>query len=144
MKPLPAILLLATAALLTAQTPQIRSPAPVKNFSLPFFDESGHRTLLVRGTEAILTEPRRPAFSDVTVSEFAGDESNRVIAVLLSQAAVVDTESRSIEGSAAVRFVRDDIEVTGESWRYAHDARHLTIQRRARVVINAELPNLIK
>jgi len=138
------VILAAAAATLPGQTPQISAPAPVKNFSLPFFNEAGHRTLLVRGNEAILTDPRRPAFTDMTVSMFAGDESNRVESVLLSKAATVDTTTRVIEGTDAVRFVRDDVEVTGEAWRYEHAARRILIQRNARVVLRAELPLLLK
>ncbi|HEY0969071.1 MAG TPA: hypothetical protein VGD88_16890 [Opitutaceae bacterium] len=134
----------AAAVTLLGQTPQISAPAPVKNFSLPFFNEAGNRTLLVRGNEAILTNPRQPAFTDMTVTMFAGDASNRVESVLLSKAATVDTTTSIIEGTDTVRFVRDDIEVTGETWRYEHNARRIVIQRKARVVFRAELPLLLK
>lgn len=139
-----AALFLAAALALPGQTPQISAPAPVKNFSLPFFNDEGHRTLLVRGNEAILTDPRKPQFADMTVTIFAREAANQVESVLLSKAATVDTTTRVIEGTDAVRFVRDDIEVTGEAWRYEHSARRIVIQRNARVVLRAELPLLIK
>jgi hypothetical protein len=137
-------LFFAAALALPAQTPQISAPAPVKNFALPFFNEEGNRTLLVRGNEAILTDPRKPRFADMTVTMFARGTVNQVESVLLSKAATVDTTTRVIEGTDAVRFVRDDIEVTGEAWRYEHSARRIVIQRNARVVLRAELPLLIK
>lgn len=138
------LLFFAAALALPAQTPQISAPAPVKNFALPFFNEEGNRTLLVRGNEAILTDPRKPRFADMTVTMFARGTVNQVESVLLSKAATVDTTTRVIEGTDAVRFVRDDIEVTGEAWRYEHSARRIVIQRNARVVLRAELPLLIK
>lgn len=145
MKPSALLALLAFGASgLPAQSPQVSAPAPVKNFALPFFNEAGHRTLLVRGNEARLTDPRRPQFTDMTVSVFAGDASNRVESVLLSAAATVDTETGVIEGTESVRLIRDDLEVTGESWRYEHANRRLLIQRQARIVLRAELPTLIK
>lgn len=138
------LLFFAAALALPAQTPQISAPAPVKNFALPFFNEEGNRTLLVRGNEAILTDPRKPRFADMTVTMFARGTVNQVESVLLSKASTVDTTTRVIEGTDAVRFVRDDIEVTGEAWRYEHSARRIVIQRNARVVLRAELPLLIK
>lgn len=139
-----AFLFFAAAITLLGQAPQISAPAPVKNFSLPFFNDQGNRTLLVRGNEAILTDPRKPRFTDMTVTMFAADAANQVESVLLSKAATVDTETRVIEGTDAVRFVRDDVEVTGEAWRYEHSARRIIIQRNARVVLRAELPLLLK
>ena len=139
-----ATLFLAAALALPGQTPQLSAPTPVKNFSLPFFNDEGNRTLLVRGNEAILTDQRKPRFADVTVTMFARDAANKVESVLLSKAATVDTTTRVIEGNDAVRFVRDDIEVTGEAWRYDHGARRIIVQRNARVVLRAELPLLIK
>ncbi len=139
-----AALFLAAALALPGQTPQISAPAPVRNFSLPFFNDEGNRTLLVRGNEAILTDPRKPRFADMTVTMFAREGANQVESVLLSKAATVDTTTRVIEGTDTVRFVREDIEVTGEAWRYEHSARRIVIQRNARVVFRAELPLLIK
>ncbi len=138
------LLLAAAASALPGQTPEISSPAPVKNFSLPFFNDDGNRTLLVRGTEARLTDPRRPVLTEMTVTLFTGDAANEVESVLLSRAAVVDTTTQVIEGSEAVRFVRDDLEISGEAWRYEHAARRIIIQRKARVVLRAELPQILK
>lgn len=139
-----AVILFAAAATLPGQTSQISAPAPVKNFSLPFFNEEGHRTLLIRGNEAVLKDPRHPAFTDMTVTMFTGDASNQVESVLLSKAATVDTTTGIIEGTDSVRFVRADVEVTGETWRYDHNARRIVIQRKARVIFRAELPLLLK
>ena len=140
------LLLLAVVVVsaLPGQTPEISAPAPVKNFSLPFFNDDGSRTLLVRGTEAILTDPRKPVLTEMTVTLFSGDASNKVESVLLSRVATVDTTTQVIEGSDAMRFVRDDVEVSGEAWRYEHAARRIVIQRKARVVLRAELPQILK
>lgn len=144
MKPTLFLLAIAVTSTLPGQTPEISSPAPVKNFSLPFFNDDGNRTLLVRGTEARLTDPRRPVLTEMTVTLFTGDASNQVESVLLSRVATVDTTTQEIEGSEAVRFVRDDMEVSGEAWRYEHTARRIVIQRKARIVFRAELPALLK
>lgn len=148
MKPSVPALLLTLAGLslaaVAADDPQVRAPAPVKQFSLPFFNEEGYRTMLVRGNEAHLTNPRHPQFIDMTLSLFVGDESNRVETIILSTAATVDVEARLIEGTGPVRLIRDDIEVTGESWQYNEPEQTLVIRRNAHIVFRAELGSVLK
>lgn len=130
-----------------SDSPQIRAPAPVRNFSLPFFNKEGHRTMLIRGNEARLTDPRRPQFVDMTLSLFAGDASNTIETVILSTEATVDTTTKTVEGTGPVRLVRDDIEVTGERWFYDYNDTEtisLRIERKARIVFRAELQSLLK
>lgn len=130
-----------------ADGPQIRAPAPVKNFSLPFFNDAGFRTMLIRGNEARLGNPRKPELIDVTVSLFSGDAANRVETVLLSTEAAVDTTAKIVEGTGPMRLVRDDLEVSGELWRYDYndpDTINLRIERKARIVFRAELQSLLK
>jgi hypothetical protein len=132
---------------LASDSPQIRAPAPVRNFSLPFFNNEGHRTMLIRGNEARLTDPRRPRFVDMTLSLFTGDASNTIETIILSTEATVDTTTKTMEGTGPVRLVRDDIEVTGERWFYDYndpDTINLRIERKARIVFRAELQSLLK
>lgn len=139
--------LAATALFAASGNPNIRAPAPVKNFSLPFFNDAGFRTRLIRGNEARLADPRKPVLSDVTISLFTGDESNRVTTVLLSTDATVDTEGKIVTGEGAVRLVRDDFELSGEQWRYDYneaDTIQINIRRKARVVLQAQLESILK
>ncbi len=143
------VLLAASAAVsvLASDNPQIRAPAPVRNFSLPFFNKEGHRTMLIRGNEARLTNPRRPLFVDMTLSLFTGDASNTIETIILSTEATVDTTTKTVEGTGPVRLVRDDIEVMGERWFYDYndpDTINLRIERKARIVFRAELQSLLK
>lgn len=139
--------LAATVLLAASDNPNIRAPAPVKNFSLPFFNDAGFRTRLIRGNEARLTDPRKPVLKDVTISLFTGDQSNRVTTVLLSTDATVDTDSKVVTGDGSVRVINDDFELSGEQWRYDYneaDTIQITIRRKARVVLQAQLESILK
>lgn len=130
-----------------ADSPQIRAPAPVKSFSLPFFNDEGFRTRLIRGNEARLTDPRRPELRDVTISLFKGDASNQIETVILSTDATVDTDAQFVTGVGSVRVVSDDFELSGEQWRYDYKEAgtiNILIQRKARIVMQAELQSLLK
>ncbi len=139
--------LAAVATAPAADSPRIRAPAPVKNFSLPFFNDEGFRTMLIRGNEARLANPAKPELTDVTVSLFSGDAANRVEAVLLATEATVDTAAKTVVGTGPMRLVQEEFEATGERWFYDYndpDTINLRIERKARIVFRAELQALLK
>ncbi len=137
--------LVALAGLAAAPaTAQFSSPAPVKNFSLPFFNDEGFHTMLVRGREASLTNPQRIGLTDMTLTLFSGEEDQKVDTVILSPAAFVLPNEQKVTGPTLVRLVRDDLELTGEDWIYDHPAQKIIIQKRAHIVFNAPLADLLK
>jgi hypothetical protein len=124
--------------------PQIRTNTPIRNFSLPSFNEKGFRTMLVRGREATLLGKTEATLSDMTLTIFSGDEAARVETVFLSTAAVVRSDERIIHGDESVRVINDDFELLGKDWRYEHDLRKINIRQGARVVFKAELKDILK
>lgn len=123
---------------------QISSPAPVRNFTLPFFNDEGFHTMLVRGREASLANPQRIGLSDMTLTLFSGDETQKVDTVILSPTATVIPADSRIVGPGQVRLIRDDLELTGEEWSYDQPAKRILIQRGARIVFHAALADLLK
>lgn len=123
---------------------QFSSPAPVKNFALPFFNDEGFHTMLIRGREALLANPERIALSDMALTLFRGDEAQTVDTVILSPAATVEPRAEIIRGPATVRLVRDDLELTGTDWAYDHRAAKITIQKGARILFYSPLSDLLK
>jgi hypothetical protein len=43
-----------------------------------------------------------------------------------------------------VRFIRDDIEVTGVGWTYDHTAKKVSLQQNVRVTFRAQLNDILK
>ncbi len=136
--PLFGSLLLASAA---AQSPL--ASTPVKNFRLPTFTKEGHRSLLLQGTEARVST-RQVELSEMTLTVFSGDATNRVETVMLSPLARIDLEAEQVRGDGLVRVIRDDSEITGTGWSYHHAEKKVSITRSARVVFRAQLPDLLK
>ncbi|HEY0945463.1 MAG TPA: hypothetical protein VGD81_09345 [Opitutaceae bacterium] len=127
-----------------AQSPKITARAPVKDFTLPFFNDAGHRTMLVRGGEALLANPERVTIHELTLTVFSGHADNRVDTVILSPAATVIPAEKAVTGEQVVRLVRDDLEVSGEAWRYDHDAKKILINRNVHIVFRTELKDILK
>ncbi len=119
------------------------SRTPVSNFRLPTFTKDGHRSMLLQGTEAIVGA-RQVELTGLNLSLFAGDARNQVEIIILSPTAVADLESDIISGPGTVRFIRDDLEITGTEWRYDHRGKKVSIARNSRVVFQAQMPDILK
>lgn len=132
------------ATAVMAQAPRISSPAPVKNYTLSFFSDSGFHSMHIRGGSAELRNEERIVLTDLTLTLFTGDASRNVDTVLLSPRAVLEPATQQVSGPSTVRLVREDFEVTGEDWRYDHPAKKILIGRNARIVFQAELADLLK
>lgn len=132
------------AAMAAAQAPEVSAPSPVRNYTLSFFSESGYHSMHVRGGTADLRDPERIVVTDLTLTLFTGDASRTVDTVILSPRAILEPEPQQVWGPGPVRLVGQDLELTGEDWRYDHPAKKILIQRRARIVFQAELADLLK
>ncbi len=119
------------------------SRTPVSNFKLPTFTKDGHRSMLLQGTEAQVGA-HRVELTGLNLSLFTGDARNEVETIILSPTAMADLETDIISGPGAVRFIRDDIEITGTEWRYDHRGKKVSIARNSRVVFQAQMPDILK
>lgn len=137
--------LFGAALLARAQAPALTtSRAPATNWVLPIFtDKEGFRSMTLRGSEV------RPggtsiAVTDLNITIFSGDAHAQVDSILLSPAAVFLPKENRASGDKAVRFIRDDIEVTGVGWTYDHTAKKVSLQHNVRVTFRAQLNDILK
>jgi hypothetical protein len=118
--------------------------APAINWVLPLFsDKEGHRTMTLRGTEV------RPTGQTITVTNlnitiFSGDAAAKVDSILLSPRAVFFPKENRASGDQSVRFIQDDIEVTGTRWTYDHAAKKVSLRENVRVTVAAKLNDILK
>jgi hypothetical protein len=131
-------------AVLGQVKPRITAPTPARNYTLSLFSDQGYHRMHVRGTSADLSNPTRIALSELTLTLFTGDSSRTVETVILSPQAVLEPEKELVAGDGIVRLIRDDLELTGESWQYDHGAEKILIQRNARIVFQAAIGDLLK
>jgi len=135
-------LLLAPCSLLLGG--EAAAPAPAQNWVLPIFtDKEGFRSMTLRGTE-VRPRGKDIAVTDLSITVFTGDASARVDSILLSPAAVFHTKENRASGDKAVRFIRDDFEVTGVGWTYDHAARKVSLQSNVRVTFRTPLNDILK
>jgi hypothetical protein len=142
-------LLLAPSSLLTcpAATPPPAAAdfsAPAVNWVLPIFtDKEGYRSMTLRGSE-VRPVGRTIAVTDLSITIFSGDAATTVDSMLLSPSAVFLPKENRAHGDKSVRFIRDDIEVTGVGWNYDHSAKKVSLEHNVRVTFRAQLNDILK
>jgi hypothetical protein len=120
------------------------APAPAQNWVLPLFsDKEGHRTMTLRGSE-VRPLGQRIGVTDLSITIFSGDAAARVDSILLSAEAVFSPKENRAAGDKTVRFIRDDIEVTGTGWTYDHAQKKVSLRENVRVTFAAQLNDILK
>jgi hypothetical protein len=133
-----------------AQAPVVNvpasGPAPAQNWVLPIFtDKEGFRSMTLRGSEVRPSASGKAiAVTDLSITIFSGDEKAQVDSVLLSPAALFQPKEKLASGDSLVRYIRDDIEVTGTGWTYDHEAKKISLQHNVRVTFKSELKDILK
>lgn len=137
-------------AALRAQAPApsvpASGPAPAQNWVLPIFtDKEGYRSMTLRGSE-VRPSPggKSIVVTNLNITIFSGDEKAQVDSVLLSPAALFQPKENRASGDSTVRFIRDDIEVTGTGWTYDHKTKNISLRQDVRVTFRAELKDILK
>ena len=124
----------------TALTPG----APVVNFSVPTFTKEGNRSWVLRGSEGRFVNEREIAVTNLNLTVFMGDASNRVDAVFLSPAATALLHDGQVRGPGRLRLINDDLEATGEDWSYDHRQKKVSIRKDVRVVFHVQLQSILR
>jgi len=138
------LFLVLPVSIFAESTPQIKSSAPIKNFRLPSFDKAGIRTSFMRADEAVIVSNTQIEAKNMNFTLFTDDGSGRIDCILLSPSATAYTDKQIVTGDQSVRFMRDDVEVTGEQWTYFHREKRVLIKNNVRVTFRDELKDLIK
>lgn len=117
-----------------------RASAPAENFVVTLFtDLEGYHSMTLRGASARQTRTGSYAVTDLNVTVFSGDATERVETVILSEDANFMPKQNRVTGRKNVRVIRDELEVTGEDWSYDHAGKNVSIHKNVRVVYRAPL-----
>ncbi|HEX2861280.1 MAG TPA: LPS export ABC transporter periplasmic protein LptC [Lacunisphaera sp.] len=134
---------LATTAGWAAGT-QLTPDKPIVNFRLPEFTAEGHRSWLVRGSEARYQPEGFVDISGLNLSIFTGDADGKVETLILSPTAQVVPSDQIARGDDSIRVVNDGFEATGFQWTYSHKDKKISIGKNVRVVLRTQLKDILK
>lgn len=125
------------------QTPN----APIVNFKLPLFNDAGYRTGYLRGGQGIYQNEVDIRILEMELNQYSGDERDEVIGLIESPEALFryDKSGRSsASGPGSILIENDMFELTGEDWNWQEQNNQVAINRNVRIVIAAEIGDLIK
>lgn len=118
--------------------------SPAVNWVLPIFsDKDGHRLMKLQGTEVRPVEGR-VAITNLMITTFTGDARAAVDSILLSPRAVFSPQDHTARGEQTVRFIQDDVEVTGTRWAYDHAAKKVSLEGDVRVTFRARITDILR
>ncbi len=121
-----------------------RPDSPAVNWVLPIFsDQEGHRLMKLQGTE-VRPVDGRVAITNLMITTFTGDARAAVDSVLLSPRAVFSPKDNTARGEQTVRFIQDDVEVTGTRWAYDHTAKKVSLEGEVRVTFRARITDILR
>jgi lipopolysaccharide export system protein LptC len=118
--------------------------APVSEPTVSTFTKEGHRSWLLRGSQCRFISQNQIDFTDLNLTVFAGDATNRVDSIFLSPAAVALVDQARVSGPGQVRLITDDFEATGENWAYDHRQKKVSIRKNVRVVFHTQLQGILR
>lgn len=122
----------------------LTTDAPIVNFSVPTFTKDGHRSWLLRGSQGLVISEDQIAVTNLNLTVFTGDASDRVDAVFLSPTATAVLPEARVSGAGRVRLINDDLEATGEDWSYDHHQKKVSIRKSVHVVFHAQLNDVLR
>jgi lipopolysaccharide export system protein LptC len=140
----PALLLLALAAVVSAGAADPAASPPARNWVLPLFSKEGQRTMTARGSAARMAGEHQIEVTDLNLTVFSAAVPNQVETIILSPAATFLPNDHLARGAQSMRFIRSDLEATGTRWVYDHARKKVSLDGRVRIVINAQLKDILK
>lgn len=128
----------------SANAGQALPDSPAVNWVLPIFsDKEGHRLMKLQGTE-VRPVDGRVAITNLMITTFTGDARAAVDSILLSPRAVFSPKDNTARGEQTVRFIQDDVEVTGTRWAYEHAAKKVSLEGDVRVTFRARITDILR
>jgi hypothetical protein len=140
---LPVLLGLA-APLVGADQPPVTGLSPAQDWKLPLFTKEGFRSMSLRGDRVYPVSAERIDVENIEITAFSGDAAQRVTSILLSAKASYFPKLQHASGPGAVRVIRGDGEISGEDWTYEKAGEKVSIRRNARIVLNANIGDMLK
>ena len=118
---------------------QMRPDAPLEDFSLPRFGETGYKVWELRGTRGHYLSDTRSAIDGLDLRLFAGDAALTLETRILSPRAEIDLELGSAFGDSSLFVTGPAFEITGFDWEWENPTKTLRVNERARVIFNQEI-----
>lgn len=129
-------LLFLTSGLLPAHGHLMEPNAPVLDFKLPVFNESGYKAWDLQGHEGLFHTDQTIDVKEMTIQVFSGDEALSLETLIKSPAARINTKTSFAFGEESINITGPNYNISGNSWTWNGDTQQIEIQNNVIVVFN--------
>ena len=140
------------ASLAQSGTSGARAPAPIKGFTYPIFDAKktavDGKLLpegMIKGDEVRYVSETQFDVVNMNISAYADNDPKRVETVLIAPAATVSIKDHLVvSGEKSMRIIRENLDASGNKWKYDHTQKSVVIEGNVHVIFTAELKDILK
>ncbi len=122
----------------------VRLEEPMEDFRVPQFNDEGYREWHLKATRGTYQNDNEVLIEGMSIRQFTGDETNEVVGTLETPKATYMIDSALIVGAGEILAKSDSFELTGSDWVYQANENRLTINKNAKVIIFAEIGDILK
>lgn len=136
---------LSCLCMLSALYPQkIEPDAPVIDFKLPLFAESGYKKWEISGHEGRYLGNERLLVLVMTIKIFSGNADLLLESLIVSPDATIDIQRKVAQGKSALRVRGHNYRVSGTGWTWLGEENRIIVHRDARVEFNQSLGKILR
>jgi hypothetical protein len=137
---------LVVAGLAPAVSAQEASGAPLKKFSLPVFNEFGHRIWILRAELFHILSDKADRFelTAVHLQVFAGDAANTLDVELFAPQAVVDKPKQIVSGQGQLHVIGRGVELFGRDWICHAETKSIVVEHDVVITFSGDLGNILQ
>lgn len=110
--------------------------APVKDFCLPNFGESGYKNWDLMGSEGVYLDADSIAVKDMQLRTFSGEKELQLEVILRSPSAIIHMAHSTAESQESIHIEGPGYSGTGMIWSWNGKMHTLFLKSKVRVVFN--------
>lgn len=123
---------------------QMLPDAPVHNFKLPMFAESGYKSWDLQGRQGIYISAEQIDILDMKLRVFSGDKNLRIETSIESPTASVYLRRKQSTGNDVVIIKGPKYKILGRKWFWDGNTRTVKINEAVRVTFTGDIDFLLK
>lgn len=136
--------LLLTTVMILGLFAQIIPDAPVIDFKLPMFGESGYKIWDLQGDEGRYINAGRIDVINLKLRVYSGDESLALDTTIESPKAIMLVRRNRALSNASIRMFGSDYKIMGSDWIWEGSNRTLKVKKNVRVNFQDRLTDILK
>lgn len=123
---------------------QIVPDAPIHNFKLPMFADSGYKSWDLQGRQGIYVNAGQIDILGMKLRVFSGDSDLRLETYIESPMATVLVRRKQSAGKSEVLIKGPNYTITGRNWTWDGNTRTVKVMEAVRVTFTGEIDYLLK